>query len=152
MATDDSMSDDVFEDPETQAKREERSKHNDYNDYYFQPTSRALRVKEQEKEHRTPSPSGYPGYKPPKEALQMYAVDSDNYYGDGEAEDSSVVPQYNQDEVDDGWKSYRIDDDDDVYDGIVHKVSICEIWCKLMLLGFTLQIFGPYRITKQNKI
>ncbi|XP_037940656.1 ras-related protein Rab-26-like isoform X2 [Teleopsis dalmanni] len=44
-------------------------------------------------QHRSTTSSGYPGYRPPREALQMYAFE------DG-------------DDYDDGWRSYRYDEVD----------------------------------------
>lgn len=80
------MSDDVFEEPDAQ-----------------NVGKRALNVGEFYDE-RTASPSGYPGYKPPKEALRMYALENDDTENDT-----------------DGWKSYKIEDSD-FDETIVHKV------------------------------
>lgn len=65
-------------------------------------------------DERTASPTGYPGYKPPKEALRMYALENDYFQERNERKSSG-------DDVD-GWKSYKIEDND-FDESIVHKVS-----------------------------
>ncbi|KAG4077569.1 hypothetical protein HA402_002996 [Bradysia odoriphaga] len=83
------MSDDVFEEPDT---------HN--------VGKRALNVGEFY-DQRTASPTGYPGFKPPKEALRMYALENDG----GEENHT------------DGWKSYKIEDGD-FDETVVHKTIL----------------------------
>ena len=63
MATDDSMSDDVFESPEDMAMAE-----NERGGYVSKQTS-MMSVPGQQ---TTPSPTGYRDYKPPVEVLKMY--------------------------------------------------------------------------------
>lgn len=93
------MSDDVFEESEAQTETTGGKK--------------ALNVNEWNDE-RTASPTGYPGYKPPKEALRMYALENDYFQENNERK---------TDEVDgDGWSSYKIEDND-FDESIVHKVS-----------------------------
>lgn len=90
------MSDEVFEESETKSG----GKGNAFNDDEFND------------ERRTPS--GYPGFKPPREALQMYALENDYFQENNErktVEDDT-----------DGWKSYKIEDND-FDESIVHKVS-----------------------------
>lgn len=59
------------------------------------------------------SPTGYPGYKPPREAVRMYAMCADYFKNKKEV---------TKEDVDDGWKSYKIEDDDAFDDSVVHKV------------------------------
>lgn len=100
MATDDNMSDDVFEASDNHKN--------------------ALAIGEIDP-LTAASPSGYPGYKPPKEALRMYAMENDYFT---EPTKSKVAQQNDGDEFD-GWQSYKIDDGDNVFDeNIVHKVGI----------------------------
>lgn len=88
------MSDDVFEESDAQTVGK-----------------KALNVDELNDE-RTASPAGYPGYKPPKEALAMYALENDYFQENNERKPDDV----------DGWKSYTIEDND-FDESIVHKVS-----------------------------
>lgn len=68
MATDDSMSDDVFEDDTTDIKSRLDYNHDD-----------GLHIGPNDLEFRTPSPTGYPGFKPPREALRLYALQSEYF-------------------------------------------------------------------------
>ncbi|XP_059615314.1 ras-related protein Rab-37 isoform X3 [Phlebotomus argentipes] len=91
MITDDSLSDEVFEDES--AARYKINKNSNLN--------------VDDEEFRTPSPSGYPGYKPPAEALRMYGLE-------------------NGVENDD-WKSYKIEDDDNTKEfdeNLTHKTIL----------------------------
>lgn len=90
MATDDSMSDDVFEEPPA-----------------------VLNIDQDEIMLRTPSPSGYPGYRPPVEALRLYALQADIN------EESTKI----QDGDDDGWKSYKLEDENPFDENLLHKVE-----------------------------
>lgn len=90
------MSDDVFEESDAQTV-----------------CKKALNVDELNDE-RTASPTGYPGYKPPKEALRMYALENDYF--------QESTERKNEPDNVDGWKSYKIEDND-FDESIVHKVS-----------------------------
>lgn len=68
MATDDSMSDDVFEDDTTDIKSRLDYNHDD-----------GLHIGPNDLDFRTPSPTGYPGFKPPREALRLYALQSEYF-------------------------------------------------------------------------
>lgn len=57
------------------------------------------------------SPTGYPGYKPPREAVRLYGMVNDYFKKDVKKEDT-----------DDGWKSYKIDDEEPFDDTVLHKV------------------------------
>lgn len=92
----------------------------DYYNHHHPPQSQQFQRNFQLRDnHRTPSPSGYPGYKPPREALQMYAFDHDL---------SERASRYNDDEDDyddyeSGWKSYKYEDFEPPFDDTVnHKV------------------------------
>lgn len=95
-----SMSDEVFEDPEaTQRRVEESRRRKDYGSSEYSLTrgsgyygDGAIASSEYCRSH---TPSGYPGYRPPREALQMYAL-----------EDAG----YTIDDYDDGWRSYHYDE------------------------------------------
>lgn len=95
-----SMSDDVFEDPETTQRRVEearRRKEQEQEQYSYTRGSGyygdgALASSEY---CRSQAPSGYPGYRPPREALQMYALEDAGY----------TIEDY-----DDGWRSYHYDE------------------------------------------
>lgn len=101
MATDDSMSDDVFEESDK--------------------NKNILTI--EEIEERNASPTGYPGYKPPKEALRMYAMENDYFTKESTKNDSNHLNNMNDEENFDGWQSYKIDDKDNEFDeNIVHKV------------------------------
>ncbi len=98
------MSDEVFEEADTQ-----------------NTGKKALNVDEWSDE-RTASPTGYPGYKPPKEALRMYALENDYFQVNNERK--------NEGEDIDGWKSYTIEDND-FDESIVHKVSYIIYTCDI---------------------
>lgn len=104
-STDDTfdMSDDVFEESDI-----ESTKSQNYG-------KKALNV-DGLNDERTASPTGYPGYKPPKEALRMYALENDYFQENNERKNEG------DDDVD-GWKSYKIEDND-FDESIVHKVSV----------------------------
>ncbi|XP_073841144.1 ras-related protein Rab-26-like [Musca autumnalis] len=96
-----SMSDDVFEDPETTQRRVEearRRKEQEQEQYNYTRVSGysgdgALASSEY---CRSQAPSsGYPGYRPPREALQMYALEDAGY----------TIADY-----DDDWRSYHYDE------------------------------------------
>lgn len=90
MITDDSLSDEVFEDEATGRYKINKNSNLNVEDEDF----------------RTPSPSGYPGYKPPAEALRMYGIE-------------------NGVQENDDWKSYKIEDDDNTKEfdeNLTHKV------------------------------
>ncbi|GAB0091736.1 ras-related protein Rab-26 [Sergentomyia squamirostris] len=90
MITDDSLSDEVFED-ETSTKYK-INKHSNLN--------------VDDEEFRTSSPTGYPGYKPPAEALRMYGLEN--------GEDSD-------------WRSYKIEEDDNTKEfdeNLTHKTIL----------------------------
>ncbi|XP_061392950.1 ras-related protein Rab-26 [Musca vetustissima] len=96
-----SMSDDVFEDPETTQRRvEEARRRKEQEQQQYSSYSRgsgyygdgALASSEY---CRSQAPSGYPGYRPPREALQMYALEDAGY----------TIEDY-----DDGWRSYHYDE------------------------------------------
>lgn len=89
------MSDDVFEESETQTVGKKALNVDEWND------------------ERTASPTGYPGFKPPKEALRMYALENDYFQENERKADGDDT---------DGWKSYKIEDND-FDESIVHKVS-----------------------------
>lgn len=101
MANDDSISDDVFE---------ESNKNRNI-----------LTIEEIEK--RNASPTGYPGFKPSKEALRMYAMENDYFTEPSEKELNHM--KRNDEENFDGWQSYKIEDEENAFDeNIVHKVCV----------------------------
>lgn len=61
------------------------------------------------------SPTGYPGYKPPKEALRLYAL-KDKKNGTDESD------------TDDGWRSFKIDEDERFDETVTHKVCYDSIY------------------------
>ncbi|XP_055707786.1 ras-related protein Rab-37 isoform X2 [Phlebotomus papatasi] len=92
MITDDSLSDEVFEDEATGRYKINKNSNLNVEDEDF----------------RTPSPSGYPGYKPPAEALRMYGIE-------------------NGVQENDDWKSYKIEDDDNTKEfdeNLTHKTIL----------------------------
>lgn len=126
IPTDDSMSDDVFE-----ASDEEKS---NFVNKQMNGSGRggvgkkALTVAAKTAVEHTPSPTGYPGYKPPAEALRMYAYD-DEYFHPTDNETSKRKDVSNRkiekkDDSDngDGWKSYTLEDDSGFDENIIHKV------------------------------
>lgn len=120
-ATDDAStySDDVFEDQAETEKRIEQKRQAELAQYYKYPSALNSRLHYEEDHHRAPSPSGYPGYKPPREALQFYALDPDVEY-----------ERRNRDYYDeDGWRSYQYDDQENecsrLFDPTIsHKVYV----------------------------
>lgn len=128
---DDSMSDEVFEDADVTVSRS--TYHNGKSKTAALGLSKALA--EATADVRTPSPTGYPGFKPPKEALQMYAYETEYFQVDRDGAaairkqqqqhiESSIAPNEADEESNegDGWQSYRIEDSFD--DSIIHKVCI----------------------------
>lgn len=101
---DDSMSDEVFEESDIETTKSQTC------------GKKALNVSDLVNDERTASPTGYPGYKPPKEALRMYALENDYFQENNERQN---VP----DDDLDGWKSYTIEDND-FDESIVHKVVV----------------------------
>lgn len=92
----DSLSDDVFE---------EDSMLNPKN--FYQNTDTGLNISDSVfLDERTPSPTGYPNYRPPKEALQLYGLKAGQIHGD------------------EGWQSYKIEEDNTFDDSVVHKVIL----------------------------
>ncbi|XP_055845216.1 ras-related protein Rab-26 isoform X1 [Episyrphus balteatus] len=125
-----SMSDDVFEDPETTARRIEEKRSQEYQEQETElDTANTLKT-EIEDAHRTPSPSGYPGYHPPREALQLYGLKADtdmvlNTITRRNA--GGIVKQtIEDDDLDDGWKSYRYEEEDEgpVFDDTINHKTI----------------------------
>ncbi|XP_030372194.1 ras-related protein Rab-26 isoform X2 [Scaptodrosophila lebanonensis] len=119
-----SMSDDVFEDVETTQARIDELRRRPFGDGCYNPPAAPAPLSTTHHHHhhhqsqqsltashhyhddsimapvqRTASPSGYPGYRPSREALQMYAYGNTDY---GLADD----------DYDDGWRSYRYDEVD----------------------------------------
>uniref|UniRef100_A0A1B0B5L3 Ras-related protein Rab-26 n=1 Tax=Glossina palpalis gambiensis TaxID=67801 RepID=A0A1B0B5L3_9MUSC len=95
-----SMSDDVFEDAETTQKRlEESRKYNFHTNNDLGQTRGTVYYGDgavaSTEYCRSHSPSGYPGYRPPREALQLYALED---------------AVYTVDDYDDGWRSYHYDE------------------------------------------
>lgn len=97
----DSLSDDVFEED------------GHPNPKFIYHKNDGLNINEALIDDRTPSPTGYPGYKPPKEALRLYALETD-YFKEKKAT--------GREEGTDDWKSYKIDEDAAFDDTVVHKV------------------------------
>ncbi|XP_013110677.2 ras-related protein Rab-26 isoform X1 [Stomoxys calcitrans] len=100
-----SMSDDVFEDPETTQRRVEETRRRKQEQelslsrgsgYYGDG---ALASSEYCRSQAPPAAAttttGYPGYRPPREALQLYALEDAGY----------TIEDY-----DDGWRSYHYDE------------------------------------------
>lgn len=119
FTTDDAStySDDVFEDQAETEKRIELKRQAELAQYYNYPSALNSRLNYEE-DYRAPSPSGYPGYKPSREALQFYALDPDVEY-DRRNRD--------YDDYDDGWRSYKYEDDEcsRFFDPTIsHKVCI----------------------------
>lgn len=125
---DDSMSDEVFEDADITAARS--TYHNGKSKTTAQlGVHKALT--EANADIRTPSPTGYPGFKPPKEALQMYAMENEYFQVDRDGAAAVKKQQKLNEEIltneadeesneGDGWQSYHIEDTFD--DSIIHKV------------------------------
>lgn len=101
------MSDDVFEEPAA-----------------MNVGKKALNVDGFYDDERTASPTGYPGYKPPKEALRMYALE-------------------NEENDTDGWKSYKIEDSD-FDETLVHKVSTNRTY-RCVLFSLCACLYHVYR-------
>ncbi|XP_018789325.1 PREDICTED: ras-related protein Rab-26 isoform X2 [Bactrocera latifrons] len=98
-----SMSDDVFEDPETTQRRLEETAR--YRASYATSGSglggggsSGIGSSLGGSSSNAYS-TGYPGYRPPVKALQMYALEDAVFHGDGD-----------DDEFEDGWRSYRYDE------------------------------------------
>lgn len=94
-----SMSDDVFEDPEATQRRVEEARRRKEQEYSLYRGSGyygdgALASSEYCRS-QVPTTTGYPGYRPPREALQMYALEDAGY----------TIEDY-----DDGWRSYHYDE------------------------------------------
>ncbi|XP_017026449.1 ras-related protein Rab-26 isoform X3 [Drosophila kikkawai] len=117
-----SMSDDVFEDAETTQARIEELRRRPFGDGCYNPPAAPASVSTTTQHHHNPhhhhhsqqsltgshhyhdesimapvqrTATGYPGYRPSREALQMYAYGNEDY-----------------DDYDDGWRSYRYDEVD----------------------------------------
>ncbi|KAH8258755.1 hypothetical protein KR038_007720 [Drosophila bunnanda] len=118
-----SMSDDVFEDAETTQARIEELRRRPFGDGCYNPPAAPASVSTTTTQHhQNPhhhhhsqqsltgshhyhdesimapvqrSATGYPGYRPSRDALQMYAYGNEDY-----------------DDYDDGWRSYRYDEVD----------------------------------------
>lgn len=132
MTNDDSMSDDVFEESDAERSVKKMHRNGPTNGHALAVARDAMAA-----EH-TPSPTGYPGYKPSAEALRMYAYDSDGEYfhpaanvdkkrpAAGTASEPSykegVVGGGDDSDTGDGWKSYTIEDDSGFDENIIHKV------------------------------
>ncbi|XP_039963245.1 ras-related protein Rab-26 isoform X3 [Bactrocera neohumeralis] len=98
-----SMSDDVFEDPETTQRRLEetaryRANYATSGSGFGGGGSSGIGSSLGGSSSNAYS-TGYPGYRPPVKALQMYALEDAVFHGDGE-----------DDEYEDGWRSYRYDE------------------------------------------
>lgn len=125
---DDSMSDEVFEEPAATERR--ATEHAKIRHQHQQlAAAMAADVAAAQLLHKTPSPSGYPGYEPPREALQMYD-NVEEYFQpdrDGAAAVQRLALEATVDEPGDGapeevdgWQSYQLEDTFD--ETIVHKV------------------------------
>lgn len=97
----DSLSDEVFEEDHPNPK-------------YVYHNNDGLDIHEPLPDEQTPSPTGYPGYKPPKEALRLYALETDYFKG------KKAQPEGG--DTEDGWRSYQIEEDNAFDDTVVHKV------------------------------
>lgn len=139
ITNEDSMSDDVFEDQEITEARAVS------NNIKRQTDELHIRNPDDENYFRTPSPTGYPGYKPPREALKLYALQSeyfienkmyDNLGDEEEGDGHKETRRVENFDDDDGWKAYKnaIGEDNIGCDGdcngaekfddsIIHKVS-----------------------------
>lgn len=130
IPTDDSMSDDVFEESDVEKSNFINKSACGGNGHI---ASEALSVKTSAKalaEQHTPSPTGYPGYKPPKEALRMYAYENE-YFEDSQelTQPDTVRNPVNDKDDGDGWKSYTIEEDSSFDENIIHKVcGLCIYW------------------------
>lgn len=98
-----SMSDDVFEDPETTQRRIEdtaryRANYTTSGSGFGGGGSSGIGSSLGGSSSNAFS-TGYPGYRPPVKALQMYALEDAVFHGDGD-----------DDEYEDGWRSYRYDE------------------------------------------
>lgn len=98
-----SMSDDVFEDPETTQRRLEETAR--YRANYATSGSglggggSSGIGSSLGGSSSNAFSTGYPGYRPPVKALQMYALEDAVFHGDGD-----------DDEYEDGWRSYRYEE------------------------------------------
>ncbi|XP_053953042.1 ras-related protein Rab-26 isoform X3 [Anastrepha ludens] len=93
-----SMSDDVFEDPETTQRRLEETIRHRVDFGASGGGSSGLGSSIGGSSSKACS-TGYPGYRPPVKALQMYAL-----------EDAVFHEDIDQGEYEDGWRSYRYDE------------------------------------------
>ncbi|XP_054735064.1 ras-related protein Rab-26 isoform X2 [Anastrepha obliqua] len=93
-----SMSDDVFEDPETTQRRLEETVRHRVDFGASGGGSSGLGSSIGGSSSKACS-TGYPGYRPPVKALQMYAL-----------EDAVFHEDIDQGEYEDGWRSYRYDE------------------------------------------
>lgn len=128
-ATDDAStySDDVFEDQAETEKRIEQKRQAELAQYYNYPSALKSRL-HYEEEHRAPSPSGYPGYKPPREALQLYGMDPDVEY---ERRNRDYYDEY-----EDGWRSYQYDDDENECSRLFDPTISHKVGCSFILFDF----------------
>ncbi|XP_036336047.1 ras-related protein Rab-26-like isoform X4 [Rhagoletis pomonella] len=93
-----SMSDDVFEDPETTQRRLEETVRHRVDFSGSGGGSSGLGSSIGGSSGKACS-TGYPGYRPPVKALQMYALEDAVFHDDAY-----------EDEYEDGWRSYRYDE------------------------------------------
>lgn len=137
-AYDDSMSDEVFEEPDVTEKRRAAAaaaaaSKTDSKGRYRGALAATITADVADLRIST---SGYPGYTPPLEALQLYARDdAEEYYQpdrDGaaatqrlaaaaETESTKLSDEATETDTEiDGWKSYQLEDTFD--ESVVHKV------------------------------
>lgn len=126
----DSLSDDVFEE----------DGHPNPNFIYH--NNDGLNVNEPLLDDKTPSPThGYPGFKPPKKALRMYALATDYFQEKKDPRESRASVGSG----DDDWTSYRIEDDNTFDETVVHKVGFVS-WISLSINTFLKSMYGCWGI------
>lgn len=143
MNNDDSMSDDVFEESDAERKSVMKQQHrNGATNGKALAVAAASRDAMRTTDEHAPSPTGYPGYKPPAEALRMYAYENDGEYfhpspvkldkrktaaatvtsAGGEQPNKEAGDGADDSDTGDGWKSYTIEDDSGFDENVIHKV------------------------------
>lgn len=123
ITTDDSMSDDVFE--ESDVEKSNFIKKQSFGGNGHVMAEKALSVTKPAKalvEQHTPSPTGYPGYKPPKEALRMYAYENEYFEESNDSHPTNTSNAVDDNDAGDGWKSFHIEEDSSFDENVIHKV------------------------------
>lgn len=108
----DSFVDDVFED---ECHLNPRN--------FYQNTNTGLNINESQFFNElTPSPSGHPCFKPSTNALRMYVMETEYFKGNQNFDSAGAGCVGKND--DDGWISYKIEEDGSFDEATGHKVKI----------------------------